>query len=117
MQVPISNRTKTIATTMVMPPKRIKRQRKDQSKYVCFALLALIIFWSISAGCLWIRYQKEEKIQRGQHEQKTPKSKLLARFDNVISTADVRGNLGPASVVIQKSPGNDWIKDRWQAAR
>eukprot|EP00937_MAST-01D_sp_MAST-1D-sp2_P001258 g1258.t1 len=30
--------------------------------------------------------------------------------------ADVRGNLGPASVVVQSPPGTDWIKDRWQAA-
>lgn len=30
--------------------------------------------------------------------------------------SDVRGNLGPASVVIQAKPGTDWIHDRWQAA-
>ena len=41
---------------------------------------------------------------------------LLSRSDSVTATADVRGNLGPASVVIQKEPGADWIKDRWQAA-
>lgn len=43
-------------------------------------------------------------------------SQLLSRTDSVTATADVRGNLGPASVVIQKEPGADWIKDRWQAA-
>lgn len=30
--------------------------------------------------------------------------------------SDVRGNLGPASVVVQAKPGADWIHDRWQAA-
>ena len=30
--------------------------------------------------------------------------------------SDVRGNLGPVSVVIQADPGTDWIHDRWQAA-
>eukprot|EP00592_Proboscia_alata_P017278 CAMPEP_0194400038 /NCGR_PEP_ID=MMETSP0174-20130528/126990_1 /TAXON_ID=216777 /ORGANISM="Proboscia alata, Strain PI-D3" /LENGTH=165 /DNA_ID=CAMNT_0039196507 /DNA_START=163 /DNA_END=656 /DNA_ORIENTATION=- len=34
----------------------------------------------------------------------------------VTATADVRGNLGPAGVVIQPIPGTDWITDRWQAA-
>jgi hypothetical protein len=31
-------------------------------------------------------------------------------------TADVRGNLGPASVVTS-GLAEDWLKDRWQAAR
>jgi len=47
---------------------------------------------------------------------KKPVRQLLSRLDSVTATADVRGNLGPASVVIQKNPGTDWIKDRWQAA-
>ncbi len=44
-----------------------------------------------------------------QHEAPSLLSPLTA-------TADVRGNLGPANVVIQKHPGDDWLKDRWQAA-
>ncbi|KAL3923546.1 MAG: hypothetical protein SGARI_006198 [Bacillariaceae sp.] len=41
---------------------------------------------------------------------------LLSRNTTFVRsvTADVRGNLGPANVVIQG--GNDWLKDRWQAA-
>mgnify|MGYP005683152631 CR=1 FL=1 len=31
-------------------------------------------------------------------------------------TSDVRGNLGPISVILQSNPGKDWIHDRWQAA-
>ena len=31
-------------------------------------------------------------------------------------TTDTRGNLGPGSVITQKVQGNDWLKDRWQAA-
>lgn len=38
---------------------------------------------------------------------------LLRRTGN---NRDVRGNLGPASVVVQAKPGTDWIHDRWQAA-
>lgn len=45
-----------------------------------------------------------------------PTSTLLSRDSSIKVTADVRGNLGPASVIIQQNPGKDWIKDRWQAA-
>jgi len=46
-----------------------------------------------------------------------PKSHLVSRMPNkVVATADVRGNLGPATVVVQAKPGTDWIHDRWQAA-
>lgn len=41
---------------------------------------------------------------------------LLSRNPEVKVTTDVRGNLGPPSVMIQETPGTDWLKDRWQAA-
>jgi len=41
---------------------------------------------------------------------------LLSRQPGVTAQADVRGNLGPISVVLQAQPGEDWLKDRWQAA-
>uniref|UniRef100_A0A7S4AD28 F5/8 type C domain-containing protein n=1 Tax=Pseudo-nitzschia australis TaxID=44445 RepID=A0A7S4AD28_9STRA len=45
------------------------------------------------------------------------KPHLVSRMPkNVVATSDVRGNLGPASVVVQAKPGTDWIHDRWQAA-
>jgi hypothetical protein len=40
----------------------------------------------------------------------------LSRSGKVNATADVRGNLGPVSVVVQPHPGKGWIHDRWQAA-
>jgi hypothetical protein len=43
-------------------------------------------------------------------------SALLSRNPEVKVTTDVRGNLGPPSVMIQETPGTDWLKDRWQAA-
>lgn len=43
-------------------------------------------------------------------------SQLISRNPNVGVTCDVRGNLGPCSVVVQDPPGTDWLKDRWQAA-
>lgn len=45
-----------------------------------------------------------------------PEGKSFTRDGRVTVTADTRGNLGPASVVVQDPPGQDWIKDRWQAA-
>lgn len=41
---------------------------------------------------------------------------LVSRTPNVTATCDTRGNLGPCSVVVQTVPGQDWLKDRWQAA-
>mmetsp|Transcript_33898 Transcript_33898/g.69059 ORF Transcript_33898/g.69059 Transcript_33898/m.69059 type:complete len:363 (+) Transcript_33898:256-1344(+) len=41
---------------------------------------------------------------------------LLSRSPLVTITSSVRGNLGPSTVLNQDPPGNDWIKDRWQAA-
>ena len=41
---------------------------------------------------------------------------LLSRDISVNVSSDVKGNLGPASVLNQRVPGTDWIKDRWQAA-
>ena len=40
----------------------------------------------------------------------------LTRDPRVTVRSDKRGNLGPASVVVQAEPGSDWIRDRWQAA-
>jgi hypothetical protein len=39
---------------------------------------------------------------------------LLQDLSAIVITTDVRGNLGPAPVMLQN--GTDWIKDRWQAA-
>jgi hypothetical protein len=39
---------------------------------------------------------------------------LLNAPSVIVITTDVRGNLGPAQVMLQN--GTDWIKDRWQAA-
>jgi len=40
----------------------------------------------------------------------------LTRNPRATATTDTRGNLGPAEVMLQDPPGDDWIKDRWQAA-
>ena len=40
----------------------------------------------------------------------------LTRDPRVSAACSVRGNLGPCDVVIQGTPGSDWLKDRWQAA-
>jgi hypothetical protein len=50
------------------------------------------------------------------HSQSSHLVSRLLPNNKVIATSDVRGNLGPISVIIQSNPGNDWIHDRWQAA-
>lgn len=45
-----------------------------------------------------------------------PVEKIISRDTSIKVTSDVRGNLGPASVIIQNPPGKNWINDRWQAA-
>ena len=37
---------------------------------------------------------------------------LLSQRKDVSVTCDTRGNLGPCSVIIQRPPGYDWLKDR-----
>jgi hypothetical protein len=58
----------------------------------------------------------EESVISNNVEEVPLKPRNLSRSRQVTATADVRGNLGPASVVIQSVPGTDWIHDRWQAA-
>jgi len=58
--------------------------------------------------------QEEKPAQIVQRAPVTPI--LLSRRPGVVARADVRGNLGPPSVVVQAQPGKDWLKDRWQAA-
>jgi hypothetical protein len=48
-------------------------------------------------------------------EKATKRIILLSTPEFCRATTDVRGNLGPASVLLS-SNNNDWIKDRWQAA-
>ena len=45
-----------------------------------------------------------------------PVEKIILRDTSIKVTSDVRGNLGPASVIIQNPPRKNWINDRWQAA-
>lgn len=44
-----------------------------------------------------------------------PRSELPSKHLDLVATADVRGNLGPPSVVTSPST-KDWLRDRWQAA-
>lgn len=46
----------------------------------------------------------------------SPISVSLISRHGVKVTTDVRGNLGPPEVMVQETPGTDWLKDRWQAA-
>lgn len=60
---------------------------------------------------------EQKKVSTGAIPALASKPHILSRIPNkVVATSDVRGNLGPVSVVIQAEPGTDWIHDRWQAA-
>ena len=74
--------------------------------------------------------RKSASLRRSRSRTRTQRSILLSRDSDpdpeashqrrppvaVTVTSDVRGNLGPASVILQNPPGTNWIKDRWQAA-
>lgn len=109
--------------TMAAFSRQRRTQGRGQLKYLLLALSVLVIFWLISFGCLTIRwhgapigYVSSENTSWNGGKMKKPVSRILSRFSNVTATSDVRGNLGPVSVVTQQDPGIDWIKDRWQAA-
>ena len=59
-----------------------------------------------------------EKGERQEHDRAAlePAALLSRDRQGVHVTADVKGNLGPPSVLNQVNPGNDWLNDRWQAA-
>lgn len=112
-----------------------------QTRWFVFALFSLVFFWGVCFIVLASKWQSgvfraDSGIMEG-NVQEPPQRKNdlpggiavpnnveeipleprnLSRTGKVVATADVRGNLGPASVVVQPRPGNDWIHDRWQAA-
>jgi hypothetical protein len=113
-----------------------------QSNFLVFALASLVMFWLI---CFIILATKtsdgENTFLRGPVDPHAAAMKIhsgnlipvgnlrgrksnmlrlnghiLSRSKNVTVTADARGNLGPVEVIIQETPGKNWLKDRWQAA-
>jgi len=52
--------------------------------------------------------------ENGEAKKGTRQIVLLSTPNHTKITTDVRGNLGPAEVML--TDGTDWIKDRWQAA-
>lgn len=63
-------------------------------------------------------HQQEKVHERQAYDRVAQQPAMLLSRDpkGVHVTADVGGNLGPPSVLNQVVPGNDWLKDRWQAA-
>jgi hypothetical protein len=92
--------------------------------FFLLALTVLVIFWGVGffllARSLHQEYHEVAPVHHSRRKefvaehQITPK--LLSRNTTFVKsvTADVRGNLGPAEVVVKG--GNDWLNDRWQAA-
>jgi len=108
-------------------------QGASHTRWFVFALFALINGWVVCFVAMTYGWQRGEVVSRREnlrvldgggppiaihkdsHDVKL-KPINLSRTGKVVATADVRGNLGPASVVVQPHPGKDWIHDRWQAA-
>lgn len=114
------------------------RRECGSAHYVAFAILVLVSFWLVCFVLLTMQWHSENAARTvrsagnapsvagdvanraganpssGEH---APEAHILSRSSGrVVATSDVRGNLGPASVVIQPKPGDDWLHDRWQAA-
>jgi len=91
-----------------------KRRRKTRSRHTfstCTISAALLIAVFIVAS------QRSSSPAATLGLRKSPfPPEIVSRQRTVKIEADVRGNLGPASVLNQDPPGTDWIKDRWQAA-
>lgn len=85
-------------------------RRRSIRTFVCLGCLCLSIVWIglVGYGYLYILPTHEPSLSRS-----TDLVLLTERSRCRIAT-DVRGNLGPASVMLNN--GTDWIKDRWQAA-
>lgn len=116
--------------------------RLRQSTYFVFSLFALVTCWLTCFIIVAIRwndgFHHMSKIPVGKEDstvvvtrntlrqrqdlpiilqqEQALRPRILSRSKTVVATADVRGNLGPPSVLIQHVPGKDWIHDRWQAA-
>ena len=81
-----------------------------------WALLALLIE-EVQPQWLPVAAAEDRNYLRNQDTSVSrKKNSIISRDSRTTASADTRGNLGPASVVIQEIPGNDWLKDRWQAA-
>lgn len=111
---------------MVLTPYRNRSiiQKQHYLTLLLTAVIGLIVLWGASIAYLLsspnaLKSKSSRSfggLRSTAEQRKGLVPKLLSRSDGVTATADVRGNLGPSSVVIQKDPGTDWIKDRWQAA-
>ncbi|KAL3945494.1 MAG: hypothetical protein SGBAC_000393 [Bacillariaceae sp.] len=114
----------SLLVVMVVPSSRHRSNLQPRHCLPCIAIVVvgLIVFWGKGLAYLLSQPtnagnpQPSVALRKGVRPRKKHTSQLLSRSDSVTASSDVRGNLGPASVVIQKIPGTDWIKDRWQAA-
>ena len=98
--------------------RRRKRQSRTstcaRARRVSIVMVPSIVLVAIIA---WRRQSSATTASFAQLRNKSKGSPtIVSRRKDVIITGDVKGNLGPASVLNQDPPGQDWIKDRWQAA-
>ena len=109
---------------MVAPSSRNRSNLQTRQYVTCLVIVVfgVIVLWGTGLAYLLSqpntasRHESSGALRKRVHPRKKPISQLLSRSSSVTASADVRGNLGPVNVVIQKEPGTDWIKDRWQAA-
>lgn len=94
---------------------RRRIRRKSTRMGLCPRLLVfLLICWA--AISFHLSKRTTTKTPKVRHKVTGMEPLLISRSPDVNVTADVRGNLGPATVLNQREPGQDWLKDRWQAA-
>ena len=83
------------------------------------SFLLLLVLFAENTQAQWVPLAADESRSNLRNRDTSTagkKNSIISRDSRTTATADTRGNLGPASIVIQKIPGNDWLKDRWQAA-
>jgi hypothetical protein len=84
----------------------------NRSKKILSLILPKIIVIAVAVCCFWLVI-----IISGMPPippMASPPPILLSTPNTTKISTDVRGNLGPAEVMLHN--GHDWIKDRWQAA-
>lgn len=95
--------------------RRKPRPRLHDSRIGSVAFFLLLTLVLVVTRLLWPPNSTTFQLRKNADNAKQS-PQLISRRGDVQISADVRGNLGSASVLNQDPPGTDWIKDRWQAA-
>lgn len=92
-----------------------KSRRRENAGFILPLILGGVWFTLLGFGWVFWRLAFHLGVSPSIEQGPAPPILLTDPERGASATTDVRGNLGPASVVLQNSTV-DWLKDRWQAA-